>query len=57
MVIIANSSRQEFKLFTHADYEAIRKAIKANKRLREWNVGYLDSRPTQADQDKRYKVK
>ena len=57
MVITANSSRQEFKLFTEADYETIRKNIKSNKRLREWNVNYIDSRPTLAQQDTKYKVK
>ena len=57
MVITVNNSRQEFKLFTEADYETIRKAIKSNKRLREWNVNYLDSRHTPAQQDTKYKVK
>ncbi len=46
LVITHNSARQEFKLFSTASFNDFEKCIKSSKKLRDWNINYLDMRDT-----------
>lgn len=46
MVVTHNGSRQEFKVFTHADTKLMLSLLKADKKLRDWNINYTDMRQT-----------
>jgi hypothetical protein len=63
MVIVHNGSRQEFKVFTLASPDEIKKILQKNKTTRNWNCNYTDMRGVQAktpnnteDLDAKYKV-
>lgn len=44
MVITHNGSRQEFKVFTLTASGVLVLALQNEKRLRDWNINYLDMR-------------
>ncbi|MEN9881060.1 MAG: hypothetical protein RLZZ308_243 [Candidatus Parcubacteria bacterium] len=51
MVVVHNGARQEFKIFTRASYDDIKKAFKNDKKLREWNCNYTDMRGVHRSDD------
>ena len=61
MVVTHNGSRQEFKVFTWADFETIVKLTKGDKKLRDWNINYTDMRNVHGtemspNKDEKYRV-
>ncbi len=44
MVITFNGTRQEFKIFTHTETKTLISEMKADKKLRIWNINYTDMR-------------
>jgi hypothetical protein len=44
MVITHNGARQEFKIITKTSADILLQSIKQDKKLRDWNINYVDMR-------------
>ncbi|MBP6888103.1 MAG: hypothetical protein KBC21_00205 [Candidatus Pacebacteria bacterium] len=59
MVVVHNGSRQEFKVFSRASFEELKKIFKKEKKTREWSFNYTDMRDvgkSQKSPDEKYRV-